>query len=329
MKNKGFTLVELLGVIIVLGVIAAITVPTINKTLKQNKQDLCKVQYENILVAAKAYGAEHLSELSNGSIITLKTLQDNGYIDKEIKNPSKKNEVIDENLKILVIKNGKKVEYKFKDTIACLGNSKYEIVYANGTAIYYDPVENSKCSESEAVSKTGKKSGCMKWYTFNDEEGAENVNMILDHNTTARIAWGSNGEMKEVAEALSNDTNDWNSSLNARLIEANEVAKITGNEAWSHDHFWYCLDTNRPDSSFCKKDRGTSEYAWLFDYTYKCTGYGCNVADSSTYSYWTSTLYDTENAWIVGSRSDLNYNSIGTNRAGVRPVITVSKSVIE
>ena len=40
-------------------------------------------------------------------------------------------------------------------------------------------------------------SGCMKWYTFLDSESnnGENatVNMILDHNTTAKVAWNSSG----------------------------------------------------------------------------------------------------------------------------------------
>ncbi len=45
----------------------------------------------------------------------------------------------------------------------------------------------------------------MKWYVFNDKEGNATVNVILDHNTTARVACnstGNNSEMKEVADAL-------------------------------------------------------------------------------------------------------------------------------
>ena len=54
-------------------------------------------------------------------------------------------------------------------------------------------------------STTGTKSGCMKWYVFNDKEGNATVNVILDHNTTARVAYnltGNNSEMKEVKIAL-------------------------------------------------------------------------------------------------------------------------------
>ena len=53
----------------------------------------------------------------------------------------------------------------------------------------------------------------MKWYTFNDNESSSTVNMILDHNTTALVAYnstGDNSEMKEVKVALENDTESWN-----------------------------------------------------------------------------------------------------------------------
>ncbi|MEI3499554.1 MAG: hypothetical protein V8Q71_03590 [Bacilli bacterium] len=73
----------------------------------------------------------------------------------------------------------------------------------------------------------------MKWYVFNDKEGNATVNVILDHNTTANVAYnstGSNSEMKEVADALKKDTSTWKNT--ARLITANEVAKITGYTSW-------------------------------------------------------------------------------------------------
>ena len=81
------------------------------------------------------------------------------------------------------------------------GNGYY-FSYKNGTAIYYNPVSGTKCNASEAVSTTGTKTGCMKWYAFNDDSESSTVNMILDHNTTAGIAWNSNN--KNVAYIDSN-----------------------------------------------------------------------------------------------------------------------------
>ena len=45
----------------------------------------------------------------------------------------------------------------------------------------------------------------------------------------------------------------------------------------------------------------TNKNAWLFYNTYSCTTYGCNVADSSTYGYWTGTTDsgDSNFAWYA------------------------------
>ena len=194
-------------------------------------------------------------------------------------------------------------------------------VYKDGTAIYYNPETGKKCNESEAVSTPGTKSGCMKWYAFNDKEGNATVNVILDHNTTARVH-----------TSLKADTNNWKNT--ARLITANEIAKITGHstfDASKAGQAWFCFDTNKSDTTnYCAKEKGTSKYAWLFDYTIGCTDYGCNVSDSSTYGYWTSTLYkdDTHYAWHVSRDGSLDYGRVTNAGYGIRPVITISKSNI-
>jgi hypothetical protein len=221
-----------------------------------------------------------------------------------------------------------------KDAKSESAEVKYK-VYKNGTEIYYNPETGKKCTT--AVSTPGTKSGCMKWYAFNDDDKSSTVNVILDHNTTARVAWNStrsNSEMKEAANALETDTSNWKIDLNPRLIEANEVAKITGNtnfDANKENQDWFCFDTNQSDSTnWCSKAQGTSEYAWLFDYTNGCTSYGCNKADSSTWGYWTSSPYkgNSVRAWLVNRVGDLTDGNVADTFGGVRPVITISKSNI-
>ena len=209
--------------------------------------------------------------------------------------------------------------------------------FKNGTAVYYNPVYGEKCNDyTEANSKTGTKSGCMKWYVFNDKEGNATVNVILDHNTTANVAWnstGNNSEMKEVKKALENDTKNWKNT--ARLITANEVAKITKHptfDATQTGQGWFCLDTNQPDNTnWCSKAQGKSEYAWLFDYTYGCTRCGCNTSDSNTEGYWTSTQYkdNSTHAWIIYRDSNIGINDVNhSSQIGIRPVITIAKSAV-
>ena len=214
--------------------------------------------------------------------------------------------------------------------------------YNNGTAVYYNPETNSKCNQGEAVSTTGTKTGCMKWYIFNDEgENISTVNMILDHNTATNVAYNStniNTEPKEVADTLTTDTSTWNSNLNARLITADEVAKITGNTNFdgskSTTKEWFYFDSN--NQTKIATSPGASKYAWLFDYTTNCTSNGCNVADLGDYGalinggYWTSTpeFGSSNSVWEV-SHGSLRGISTWLTIYGIRPVITISKDIIQ
>ena len=210
------------------------------------------------------------------------------------------------------------------------------VVYANGTAVYYNPETGKKCEDyTEANSTTGTKSGCMKWYVFNDKKGNATVNVILDHNTTSTVVYNSTGynnEMEAVADVLKTDTRKWKSDLNPRLIEANEIAKITGHptfDASKGNQEAFFFDSNNQTHTASSTNK--SNYAWLFDYTDNCTVYGCNKADSSTYGYWTSTrkVDNSTYAWLVVWDGSLGNSNVTNGNFGVRPVITIPKSVIK
>ncbi len=329
-KNKGFTLVELLAVIVILALIALIATPIILNVINDAKKQAAKDSAYGYMDAVEKYIVS--SELEDKSIkdgtytvedlnkkISVKgSTPDNGNI--EIKNSSVKS--YDIGIDGYVVRNGK---------VEKVSTTKS---FKNGTAVYYNPETGNKCSKEASKSTTGTKSGCMKWYVFNDKEGNATVNVILDHNTTANVAWnstGNNSEMKEVKIKLEEDTKDWKNT--ARLITANEVAKITGYTSWGTNitgYPWFCFDTNQQDdTNDCAKAQGKSKYAWLFDYTKECTSYGCNVSDSSTWGYWTSTQYvNSIHVWFVARNGRLDVNSASSTGHGVRPVITISKSNI-
>ena len=330
-KNKGFTLVELLAVIVILALIALIATPIILNVINDAKKQAAKDSAYGYMDAVEKYivsseledksiqdGTYRVEEL-NKKISVKGSTPDNGNI--EIKNSSVKS--YDIGIDGYVVRNGK---------VEKVSTTKS---FKNGTAVYYNPETGNKCSKEASKSTTGTKSGCMKWYVFNDKEGNATVNVILDHNTTANVAWnstGSNSEMKEVKIKLEEDTKDWKNT--ARLITANEVAKITGNTNWDaskESQTLFCLDTNQSDgTNHCAKTKGTSKYTWLFDYTSVCTDYGCNISDSSNWGYWTSIPYkdNTINVWVVNSYGSLTLDYVTRTVVGIRPVITISKSNI-
>src|SRR5574344_2680300 len=251
-----------------------------------------------------------------------------------------------------------------KSTVEITVTSK---VYTNGEAVYFNVTTGKTCLSTKAVSTTYTKTGCMKFYAFGDSSTSKTVNMILDHNTTANnVKWAASvntaGPTNSSGYAyyqLLQDTNSWvgvetqsnyaytNSSTSytvtygddnakARFITSNEVAKITGNTSFNSSTAttsnWFYLDSNNQTST--AKSKGASKYVWLFDYTYQCTSYGCNVEDNTIYNsnyawgYWTSDAVSCGScdAWYVDRFGNLNNGDVTDTSYGVRPVITVSKS---
>lgn len=77
-NQKGLTLVELLAVLVILGIIAAIAFPLITNVIKESNQKGELNDALNIIAAAKLADAEGDGTTSE---YTVKTLYDNGYLD--------------------------------------------------------------------------------------------------------------------------------------------------------------------------------------------------------------------------------------------------------
>lgn len=120
MKNKGFTLVELLAVIILIGVLSLIVTVTVNNTIKENKQKSCNIQIENIKTGAKNWASKNVfrlpSEEGGNITLTLKDLKDSGFVVKDIKNP-KTGELFDDNITIKITR--KDNDYSYEIGVEC------------------------------------------------------------------------------------------------------------------------------------------------------------------------------------------------------------------
>lgn len=211
--------------------------------------------------------------------------------------------------------------------------------YNVGDYIYYNPETNTiNCSNYVSSNSLNEnKSGCMKWYAIKDNDA--NLTAILDHNTTYSITWntsGSNTTSVTADNKLASDVSNWNSEIKstARMISANEIADIVGAKTslnWSYDTSsqWFYFDGTgenwqTPTANSNKK----SAYPWLYNYTYNCTSAGCDINDSNTSGYWTSSthLNTTNEAWHVGAVGRLSPKAVNQAGYGLRPVITISKA---
>ena len=84
MKKNGFTLVELLAVIMLLGILATIGVTSAINMSKKIKDDMFCQKIDFIFSAAKMYGNDRLDSLTETGVnITVKDLVDYGYLKKD------------------------------------------------------------------------------------------------------------------------------------------------------------------------------------------------------------------------------------------------------
>ena len=99
--RNGFTLAELLGVIVVLSILGLVAVTTIDNNIKKSRYDSCLVQETNLIEGAKMMMIDYPNLLPTSSAtpvtVTVKQLQDGGtvngqaidkgYIDDNLVNP--------------------------------------------------------------------------------------------------------------------------------------------------------------------------------------------------------------------------------------------------
>lgn len=61
--KRGFTLPELIAVLIVLSFIAMIAIPAVTKVIKENKTNICVIQFDNIIEDAKGWASDNIEKL--------------------------------------------------------------------------------------------------------------------------------------------------------------------------------------------------------------------------------------------------------------------------
>jgi len=91
MKKRGFTLVEMLGIVVVLGIISTIAIPVIQGSINSNREKMLNVVKKQLIDVSKDWSAKNVSSLpeENGESVsvTLKDLKESGLLRIDVGNP--------------------------------------------------------------------------------------------------------------------------------------------------------------------------------------------------------------------------------------------------
>lgn len=225
--KKGFTLVELLGVIFIIGVIALITVPSFTATINQARQKTYDKQVDMIETAAKEWGVDNIDLLpeedsSSGKVISLGTLIEAGKIQNStIQDPRTK----DEMKGCVVVKYNseyQQYEYKYSDNEeVCAGmNQKLcrpatQATLGNVPSGNYEYGDEYICELGDGVER--------RFFVL---ENADNVSLIMNENLDIYIDTG----LSEAEEELISNTKNWSklNSAQIKLPSAGQIVKAAG-----------------------------------------------------------------------------------------------------
>ena len=287
-KRKAFTLIELMGVLVIIGILTVILVPVINNTIKNNKQKLHDNQIDMIRLSAQNLATDNtyiLPEEDGDEIyITLGQLRAMGYAEGTIIDPLT-NKNFPDNLIVMIIKKGNDYDYVINlDGDVTIVDSDIQVAkpsrkYINkGTnSFYIITVKPDSETEEEKNKNT------LGYYT---NIGKENIKLLGVGETDEKVRYkldGSNGLYKLTVLGGEKEGDLYFSLNNIKNYEGKEIdVSTTNNDINSNKKI--IVDNTAPQISFTTN--GTSVWAKSVTTKIQVTDNNGNDAlDNSTYKY--------------------------------------------
>lgn len=119
MKKRGFTLIELIGVVSILGIILVVALPQIGNTLKRQAEQKFDTVLKDLYLAAEQYAWNHresfpvLEQVGGEAMVTLRALRNVGYVRENLENPITKKRFFDTDYILVYVNPDKTRRYTF------------------------------------------------------------------------------------------------------------------------------------------------------------------------------------------------------------------------
>ncbi len=142
--KKGFTLAELLGVIVLLGAIMLIVVPLVSNSMKDSEEELYNDQIESIKLSLELWMSYNQSPNIGETItLSLSQLKEAGFVELDITNPITK-ELFPNDMVLKIINNNGIIEYEVTEN----GDNKndYNLIPSmriNGNTLEYVEINST------------------------------------------------------------------------------------------------------------------------------------------------------------------------------------------
>jgi prepilin-type N-terminal cleavage/methylation domain-containing protein len=369
MNKKGFTLVELLGVIVILGILVTIITVSVDGVLDTSKNKLTEVQIEKLKQAAKNYyitegmTSVDFEQSEFNHCVNINYLIENGYVDEsEISNFETNENMLGS---IRLSYNSKKYEYEYSDDTCQVCKPVTNETKTTGNI----PADNY-LSGDEYICEVKNNA---KYHFFVVSTDNDNVNLIMDRNiyydetndvgmvatetNNGLVAWNSEAWSKygpvTAMDYLYNATKTWNNIPNivinytdegnyyGTITTTNNVTKITNKDGniltvLTDKEGYKNLKSRMPMYSEvtgegkCTTTDGSCPL-WLVNYMSKSSYY--KAADGKI------DISGINGYWTFSAddssgawRVSVDVSSAyvgGSGNAGVRPVISLSKEFIQ
>jgi len=203
MNKKAFTLVELMGVITILGLISLLIAPTIVNQIRNSKDKIDEVTLKLIYSATDLYldSKENEYPKNKGSIYCLKLgdLVDNGKLSSPVLNSNGDEISLDRIIAVNVTNNN----YNYSMPSSC----EYNQTYQNGVMVSTNScIEEGKCEPGTEVSVDVNYTDTYNFYVLNDD--SSEITLIMDRNLGDRVVWASKADYNDDTNYGTNGNNN-------------------------------------------------------------------------------------------------------------------------